>query len=54
MTKHQSSNNNQVPNSNDGTLFGDSVIGVYLELACLPVGRGFGYWNFKELTSKRE
>jgi len=32
MTKHQSSNNNQVPNSNDGTLFGDSVIGVYLEL----------------------
>jgi hypothetical protein len=22
------------------------VIGNYLELACLPVGRGFGDWNF--------
>jgi len=24
------------------------MIGIYLELACLPVGRGFGYWNLKE------
>jgi hypothetical protein len=22
------------------------VIGIYLDIACLPVGRGFGYWNF--------
>jgi len=21
------------------------IIGNYLELACLPVGREFGYWN---------
>jgi hypothetical protein len=21
------------------------VIGIYLELACLPVGREFGYWD---------
>jgi hypothetical protein len=21
------------------------VIGIYLGVACLPIGRGFGYWN---------
>jgi len=49
---------NQLPNTNNqiitksqipmtGTLFGYLVIGIYLELACLPVGRGYGYWNFR-------
>ena len=28
-------------------------IGVYLELACLPVGREFGYWNFDPNTILR-
>jgi hypothetical protein len=43
MTKYQYPNNDQYPNSNNQTLFDYWVIGDYLELACLPVGRGFGY-----------
>jgi len=26
----------------------NSFVGTYLELACLPVGRVFGDWNFKK------
>jgi hypothetical protein len=52
ISKHQIPNNIQIPISNDrngfvskfGPAFG--VIGNYLEFACLPVGRGFGYWDF--------
>ena len=28
------------------------VIGIYLELACLPVGREFGYWNLDRLAKR--
>jgi len=28
------------------------VIGAYLELACLPVGRGSGYWNFIRINMR--
>jgi len=24
------------------------VIGIYLEIACLPVGREFGYWDLMD------
>jgi hypothetical protein len=30
-------------------VFGSLDIGMYLELACLPVGREFGYWNLIEI-----
>jgi hypothetical protein len=46
MTKHQETDNNQSSNSNNQESFGDWVIGIYLELAYLPVGREFGYWKF--------
>jgi hypothetical protein len=49
-TKLQAPNPKQYPNSNDQNAFvseiGHWMIGHYLEFACLPVGRGFGYWDF--------
>jgi hypothetical protein len=35
-------------------VIGYSVIGDYLELACLPVGREFGYWNLVRCTVCQE
>jgi len=49
MTKHQKPNNSQSPSSNNQIVFGDWVIGIYLELGIWLLKISYHFSSLKKV-----